>query len=270
MGCRESLRRITCSMTHRARPSRSRRCWRICGREPPVIRRLSRRGGAFGCLERWRSCTDQNRMRSRLAVDTFPSGTFTWMLCAGGRGDGRLWGRSWFGLANRDPHLKRSGRQGSLKPLTILRDTKEGANRFETVRLFSRAHAVLPVRPDEPNQADGERNADYQVELVEVFAQAAPVLAKLHAEIGQCETPGPRSQEGVDMKLAPGHAGDAGGESDKGADHGKQAANQDRSLSPTLEEAVCPVDFAAAHQDPSSVLFYQGSSTVKADLIRHE
>ena len=49
------------------------------------------------------------------------------------------------------------------------------------------------------------------------------------------------------MESSAGHAGNSGGQCDEGANHWKQPANKYGQVSPAGEEAVCPVDFAAAH-----------------------
>src|SRR3974390_2393149 len=99
-------------------------------------------------------------------------------------------------------------------------------------------HPVLPVRPQEPHYPRNQAHPDDGVELVEVLSQRAPVLAQLHAEPGQREAPRPRSQEGVDVKLAARHARDARRQGDKGPDHRQQARDKNRCLSPAQKEAV--------------------------------
>src|ERR1039458_5903134 len=86
--------------------------------------------------------------------------------------------------------------------------------------LLRGAYAILPVRPEEPDNPAQQQDSYDRVELMEVLAERAPVLAELHAEVSQHETPGPRSEESIDVEFAARHAGDSGGQRDKGADHG--------------------------------------------------
>src|SRR5437899_8738183 len=103
---------------------------------------------------------------------------------------------------------------------------------------------------------------------MEVLAERAPVFAKFHAKVGERETPGPRSQKSIDMKFPARHACDSGGQRDERADHGQQTRNEHSHVSPALKKSVSPVQFAAAHQDPSSVTFNQRTSAIAANLIR--
>src|SRR5260370_1954070 len=102
---------------------------------------------------------------------------------------------------------------------------------------------------------------------MEVLAERAPVLAKFHAKVGQRETPGPRSEESVDMKFAPRHACDSGGQRNERADHWQQARNEHGHISPALKESVGPVKFAATHQDPASVTLDQRAPAIAANFV---
>src|SRR5208282_5069485 len=128
--------------------------------------------------------------------------------------------------------------------------------------LLRGAQAILPVRPEEPDDPAQQHDSDDRVELMEVLAERAPVLAEFHAEVSQRETPGPRPEESIDVEFAARHAGDAGGQRDKGADHGH--------VSPAHKEAVGPVEFTVAHQDPAAVTYDQRAPAVAADLIRDQ
>src|SRR6266404_9675086 len=109
------------------------------------------------------------------------------------------------------------------------------------------------MRPDEPPDPAQQQNSDDRIELMKVFAERAPVFAKFHAKVGQRETPGPRSEKSIDMKFPARHACDSGGQRDERADHGQQTRNEHSHVSPALKKSVSPVQFAAAHQNPSSV-----------------
>src|ERR1700730_7061008 len=77
------------------------------------------------------------------------------------------------------------------------------------------AQPILPVRPEEPPDPAQQQNSDDRVELMEVLAERARVLAKLHPEVGQRKTPGPRSKKSIDVEFTTGHAGDSGGQRNK-------------------------------------------------------
>src|SRR6266478_8306011 len=103
---------------------------------------------------------------------------------------------------------------------------------------------------------------------MEVLPERAPVLAKLHAKVGERETPWPRSQKSIDMKFPARHARNSGGQRDERADHGQQTRNEHSHVSPALKKSVSPVQFAAAHQDPSSIMLDQRTPAIAANLIR--
>src|SRR5579884_3417597 len=108
---------------------------------------------------------------------------------------------------------------------------------------------MLPVRPQEPHDPDQQQSADNSVELVKVLAHGAPVLSQLHADICQHEAPGPRTQEGVDVKLTTRHSCDSGGECNKGSNDRQQPSDKDRGLSPARKEAIRPIEFAATQEN---------------------
>src|ERR1039458_2568080 len=133
--------------------------------------------------------------------------------------------------------------------------------------LLRGAYAILPVRPEEPDNPAQQQDSYDRVELMEVLCERRRGLAELHAEVSQHETPGPRSEESIDVEFAARHAGDSGGQRDKGADHGQQARNEYGHVSPAQKEAVGPVEFTVAHQDPASVTHDQRAPAVAADLV---
>src|ERR1017187_1328372 len=133
--------------------------------------------------------------------------------------------------------------------------------------LLRGAQAILPVRPEEPDNRAQQQDHYHPGELMEVLAQRTPVLAEFHAEVSQHETPGPRPEESIDVEFAARHACDSGGQRDKGADHGQQARNEYGHVSPPHKEAVGPVEFTVAHQDPASVTLDQRAPAVAADFV---
>src|ERR1019366_4206749 len=133
--------------------------------------------------------------------------------------------------------------------------------------LLRGAQPILPVRPEEPDDPAQQQDSDDRVELMEVLAERAPVLAEFHAEVSQHETPGPRSEESIDVEFAARHAGDSGGQRDKGADHGQQARNEYGHPPQAKKEGVAPLDSTGPHQDPASVPHDRGAPAVAADLV---
>ena len=76
------------------------------------------------------------------------------------------------------------------------------------------AHAVLPVRPEEPDDTGDEDQFDTEVKAVEDGFEAwvaVPSVAEFHAYICKNEAPGPGAEEGVEVKTELRHAGDASG-----------------------------------------------------------
>src|ERR1700674_334744 len=102
---------------------------------------------------------------------------------------------------------------------------------------------------------------------MEVLPKRTPILAKLHAKVCQRKTPGPRSEEGVDVEFAARHAGDSGGQRNERADHWQQARNEHGHIPPPLKKSVGPVQFAAAHQEPASVTLDQRATAIAANLV---
>src|SRR5437868_4170333 len=84
--------------------------------------------------------------------------------------------------------------QCSRKRSTIVvhcQTLRQATSRVCTEGLLCLADSVLPVRPDEPEDGDGQDGSNYRVELVEVLAQGTPVLSQLHSEPSQGEAPRP-------------------------------------------------------------------------------
>ena len=70
------------------------------------------------------------------------------------------------------------------------------------------------MRPEEPYDAGDENEFDAEVETMEDRLEAwvtLPSVAEFHADIGEDEAPGPRAEEGVEMKAELRHACDASG-----------------------------------------------------------
>src|SRR5579872_3051153 len=72
------------------------------------------------------------------------------------------------------------------------------------------------------------------------------------------------------MESSTGHAGYSCGQGDEGADYWQEPSYEDGEVSPAGEKAVGPVELAAAHQDPATILFYQRAAAVGSDLVGDE
>src|SRR6266478_4781695 len=136
--------------------------------------------------------------------------------------------------------------------------------------LLSSRSAIPPVRPDEPTHRGHDQHSDHGVELMKIFAEGAPVLTELHPCPGKNETPGPRSEKRVGVKLSARHPGNAGGQRDKRAHHRQQPGDEHRRVTPARKEAIGPIEFATPHQYPPAVALDQRTSTVMADLVSHQ
>src|SRR5450755_3741562 len=137
-------------------------------------------------------------------------------------------------------------------------------------KLFCDSHAVLPMRPREPNNADNKYDENYGIEFMEILAELAPVLAQLHTEVCQGKAPGPRSQKSVDMKSNPRHARDACRQCNESSNHRQQSSDEYCQVSPAGEETIRPIEFAVAEKNPATVFFYQWTSTVASDFVGHQ
>src|SRR5580693_4068025 len=140
----------------------------------------------------------------------------------------------------------------------------------ETTLIFRCAHAVLPVRPREPDYSCRQGNADDGVELVKILAQRAPVFTQLHPEPGQREAPGPGTEKSIEMKSSAWHAGNSRRQCDESADYREQSCDENRQVSPAREKTVGPIQFSPAHKNPATVFFDQGTTTVASDLVGHQ
>src|SRR6202521_2294072 len=201
------------------------------------------------------------------------SAMFTWTCCESIMANGSSWRRRWRGRCQNN--LRRSEFPcgfplcTSVSPVVEIFFQPQRTQRKTTGKLFFlRPQPILPVRPKEPRDPAQQQNSDDRVELMEVLAKRAPVLAKLHPKVSQRETPGPRSEESVDMKFAARHAGDSGRQRNKRADHWQQTRNEHGHVSPALKKSVSPVQFAAAHQNPASITLDQRTPAVATNFIR--
>src|ERR1700730_3206815 len=102
---------------------------------------------------------------------------------------------------------------------------------------------------------------------MEVLAKRAPVLPKFHAKVCQHETPGPRSEESVDMKFGARHPGDSGGQRNERADHRQQARNKHGHVSPALKKSVSPAQSAPPHREQAPKPHTRRAPAIEANLI---
>jgi len=114
---------------------------------------------------------------------------------------------------------------------------------------------MLPVPPDVPADPQDHRGDHDSVEPVQDFLEqgvAVPALAQFEPDIRQRIAPGPGAEEGVDLELELGHAGDARGQCYEGADDRQKPAHEHGDAAVALEEPVRPVEIAPAHQHISA------------------
>src|SRR6202158_1565825 len=185
------------------------------------------------------------------------SAMFTWTCCESKMENGGSWRRSWRGQWQ--DNLGRSDFpcvslcipvSPVVKILFNHRGHRGTQGKSTGELLLLRSQPVLPVRPEEPCDPAQQQNSDDRVELMEVLAERAPVLAKLHAQVSQRETPGPRSEESIDVEFSARHAGDSGGQRNERADHRQQARNKHGHISPALKKSVSPIQFTPPPQKP--------------------
>ena len=72
------------------------------------------------------------------------------------------------------------------------------------------------------------------------------------------------------MEAAARHARDSGRQRDEGTDNGQQAADEYSKVSPSREEAIGPIELAAAHQDPAAVALNQRAAAIAANFVGDE
>src|SRR6266849_8773122 len=136
--------------------------------------------------------------------------------------------------------------------------------------LLSSGGPIPPVRPYKPAKRGHDQHSDHGVELVKVFAERAPVLTEFHACPGKNETPGPRSEKGVDVKLSARHSCNSRRQRDKRTDHRQQTRDEHRRVAPARKEAIGPIELARSHQYPAAVALDQRTSAIVANLVGHQ
>src|ERR1019366_4407334 len=94
-----------------------------------------------------------------------------------------------------------------------------------------------------------------------------PLLAQSHADISQHETPRPRSEKRVHVKLEARHARDSRRQRNKCPDDGQQARNQHRNGSAALEKPIGDIEFPLIQEYIPAKALYQRASAEVADLI---
>ncbi len=132
------------------------------------------------------------------------------------------------------------------------------------------ADAVLPVGGDEPEDGGDEDEFDAEVEAVEDLLEAwvgVPAVTELHADVGEGKAPGPGAEKGIEVEAELGHAGDAGGEGDKGADDGEEASGNDGQAAVFLEEVLGAVEVVAAEEEEAAEALDGGAASPAADPV---
>ncbi len=130
--------------------------------------------------------------------------------------------------------------------------------------------AVLPVGDDEPEEAGDDDEFDAEVEAVEDGFETrvgVPLVAELHADVGQRVAPGPGAEEGVDVEADLVHLGDASGKGDEGTDDGQHAADQYSDGTVACEEVIYTIEVPLAEEHVAAVALDHGASAACADPV---
>src|SRR5436309_15355281 len=121
------------------------------------------------------------------------------------------------------------------------------------------------MAPNVPRESCHQDYPDDRVEPVEVRSEGIPVLAEFHPDPAERAAPDKGADEGVEVEPPEVHARHSCREGDKGADHGQQAADEDRDLAVLLEPAIGEVQIMVRDQNVLTVLLDQGPSAVGTD-----
>src|SRR6185312_3165211 len=112
------------------------------------------------------------------------------------------------------------------------------------VCLFRGANAVLPVRPNKPDEPDAQCGNYEDIELMKIFAQVTPVFTHFHADICEGQTPGPGSQKRINMEARAWHAGDSRRQGNECPHDRQHAGNEDGQIAPAEKETIRPIQFS--------------------------
>src|ERR1700730_15253427 len=116
---------------------------------------------------------------------------------------------------------------------------------------------------DEPDDSGNQKDLNAKVEALEDGFEArisVPAITKLHADPCQRVAPGPRTDEGVEVKAELVHLRHSGGEGDEGAHDGQHAADEDGDGAEAVEEAVDAVEIVAAEEKIAAVALNHGAT----------
>jgi hypothetical protein len=119
------------------------------------------------------------------------------------------------------------------------------------------------VRPKKPDDAGDENKFDTEMEAMEDGLEAwvrLPAVAEFHADVREKEAPGPRTDEGIEMKAKLRHTGDTSGQGDEGADNGEQTSNEDGDAAIALEVVFGAVKVVATEENVFAKAFDGGTA----------
>ena len=110
--------------------------------------------------------------------------------------------------------------------------------------------------PDKVGDSGEQNREDDAVEAVEPLLEAGvfvPLFAEAHADVSEGKAPWPGTDEGVNVEAQARHAGDSGGQSDKRANDGQKACEEDREGAPAGEEAVGEIEVVVGYKDVATI-----------------
>ena len=123
---------------------------------------------------------------------------------------------------------------------------------------------------DEPEEASDDDKFHAEVEAVEDGFEAGvgiPLVAQLHADVGQRIAPRPGADKRVDMKANLVHFGNACGKGDESTNDGEHATDQHGDGTVACEEMIDTIEIALAEEQVAAVALDHGASTPRANPI---
>ncbi len=114
--------------------------------------------------------------------------------------------------------------------------------------------------PREPAESEDNEGHNGEVEAVHGRPQprvAVPPFPEQVTHVGEGVAPRPGASKGVGLERKLRHAGDAGWQRDKGANHWQQAPDQRRRAAEPAEEPLSAVQVVRAEQDVAAPSFDQ-------------
>src|SRR5580658_5422737 len=150
-----------------------------------------------------------------------------------------------------------------MRSITLLQTSSFGCGGFGS-------DAVLPVRDDEPDDADDENELYAEMEAMEDSLESRvgiPLSSELHSDVGQRVAPGPRADESIDVETKLVHLRDAGRKGNEGANDGEHPPYQYGDGAVVGEEAVYAIEIAPTEEHVAAVTFDHGASAVRTHPV---